>query len=191
MPGNFSNMAVGIQADYTWSSGLMKYLAFHEDELILLMLEDYFIDKPVNVELIGQLWQRMKHQPDIVKIDLTDDRLKVPHTNWNSQTALSLVKSDDNAPFQSSLQAAIWRKDFLMRFLNSDEDAWQFEKTGTKRIVNARQQGKFNGLILGCKEPPLSYINAKGGEGTHPHLWDFKKFPGWMRHELKGLIKNG
>jgi hypothetical protein len=185
LSGNFSNLAVGRQEDYTWSQGLMNYLAHHSDDLILLMLEDYFIDKPVNTEIIKQCWQLMRWKTEIAKIDLTDDRLKVGHSAWNSGTALSLVKSDDDAPFQTSLQAAIWRKDFLLRFLEPSENAWQFEKRGTKRIIKARQGGEFDGLILGCYKPPLSYINAKGGEGKHPGEWDFKKFPGWMKKELR------
>ena len=72
-----------------------------------------------------------------------------------------------------------------MQFLDPTENAWQFEKKGTKRMVRDRQDGKFDGLILGVKESPLSYVNAKGGEGKQPEEWDFKKMPEWMRKELK------
>lgn len=180
LSGNFSNFSIGIQANYTWSSGLIKYLQHHNEPLVLLMLEDYFIDKSVDTNAVEQLWQLMRNQPEIAKIDLSNDRLKVSYSDFNDY----LVKSDDDTLFQTSLQAAIWRKDFLLQFLDPREDSWQFEKRGTKRVINARQSGKFDGVILGCKEPPLSYVNAKGGEGNHPHLWDFKKIPEWMVKEL-------
>jgi hypothetical protein len=185
LAGNFDTIALGKQEDFTWSQGLIKYLVYHTDDLILLMLEDYFIDKPVDVEAIEQCWHLMKWQPEIAKIDLSGDRLKVGHSVYNTGTALQLVKSDDDAPFQTSTQAAIWRKDYLLRFLDPSEGPWQFEKKGTKRVIKARQAGEFDGLVLGCKEPPLSYINAVGGEGNHPGEWDFKKFPGWLTDELK------
>jgi len=185
--GNFSNFAIGVQDEYTWSSGLIKYLHYHPGDLILLMLEDYFVDKPVNTKLIKKLWQYMGQHEGIVKIDLTDDRLKMPHRVYNPPLHYDedLIVSEDNAPFQTSLQAAIWRKDFLLQFLDPTENPWQFEKKGTKRIVQARLSGDFDGLILGCKRPPLSYINAKGGEGKNPEAWDFKKMPQWMAQELK------
>lgn len=191
MPGNFSNFAVGNQDDYSWSSGLRKYLIHHNDDLIILLLEDYFIDGPVDKQRIEQIYKFMKLRPEIAKIDLTDDRIKVTHRPYTADIyGLDLVESGPNTQFQTSLQAAIWRKDFLLQFLNDKENAWQFEKQGTKRIIDAREAGEFDGYILGCQEPPLTYINAKGGEGNHPHLWDFKKFPDWMKVELrhKGLL---
>jgi len=186
LSGNFTNFAVGKQSDYTWSSGLLRYLDYHNGDLILLMLEDYFIDKPVEKTIIEQLWVKMETHPAIAKIDLTNDRQKVAYTDYDTY----MIKSTDDAPFQTSLQAAIWRKGFLQQYLDASENPWQFEKKGTKRVVADRKAGRFVGHVLGCKNPPLSYINAKGGEGNHPYLWDFKKFPEWMKRELgeKGLI---
>lgn len=179
--GNFTNIAIGIQDKYSWSEGLIKYLTYHNNQLVLLMLEDYFLDKPVDKKVIEGLWELMQHDPGVAKIDLSNDRLKVGHTDFDDW----LIKSDDDALFQTSLQAAIWRKDFLLQFLKPIESAWQFEKRGTKRIIKARQDGDFDGLILGCKEPLLSYINAIGGEGNNPGAWDLNKFPKWMIKELK------
>jgi hypothetical protein len=193
LPANFSNYAIGQQSDYTWSSGLIKYLQYHNGELILLMLEDYFIDSRVNVELIQKAWDRMQKSASILKIDLTNDRLKAPHlpvSELNSFANLGVIKSTPDAPFQTSLQAAIWRKDFLLKFLNPKENPWQFEKTGTKRVIRAREAGEFDGLILGFKNPPLSYVNAVGGEGQNPGEWDRKKIgPGlWGELSGRGLV---
>lgn len=180
LPDNFTNYAIGKQADYSWSSGLLRYLDDHQGELILLMLEDYFINGAVKVDEIGRAWECMLHFPEVAKIDLTDDRLKVPNSRWDNR----FIQSAPDAPFQTSLQAAIWRVDFLRRFLDPKEDAWQFEKHGTRRVIAAREAGTFEGLILGFKNPPLSYINAIGGEGGNPGLWDNKKIPPWMVDEL-------
>lgn len=181
LPGNFSNFAVGVQEDYTWSQGLLKYLAYHPGDLILLMLEDYFIDKSVDVETVHKAWEYMTGHTGIAKIDLTDDRLKVEHDAFDNE----LIVSADRALFQTSLQAAIWRKDYLQRFLHPDETPWQFERRGSKRVIAARRTGAFDGQILGFRKPPLSYVNAKGGEGTMPGEWDFKKIPAWMTKTLR------
>lgn len=184
LPANFTNFAIGNQAEYTWSSGLLKYLEHHKGNLILLMLEDYFIDQTVNEIVMGWAWSYMLDHPEIAKIDLTNDRLKVAHTQYDK--AMGLIQSDPDTQFQTSTQAAIWRVDYLKRFLDPDENPWQFERRGTKRVIRAREAGEFDGLILGFKNPPLSYINAVGGEGNNPGAWDRKKFPSWMWSELNG-----
>jgi len=186
IPANFTNYAIGKQADYTWSSGLIKYLKDHEGELILLMLEDFFLDSQARQTAIKGAWGYMQANPNIAKIDLTNDRLKVPYTQHKETIFQGLIESTPDAPFQTSLQAAIWRKDFLLRFLDPNETPWQFEKKGTKRVIAAREAGTFNGLILGFKNPPMSYINAVGGEGRNSDKWDRKKFPSWMWSELSG-----
>lgn len=182
LPANFTNYAIGKQADYTWSGGLIKFLKDYEGELILLMLEDYFLDGRVSTKAIQSAWDFMRTQPGIAKIDLTGDRLKVPY-EYLSELFIQTTK---DAPFQTSLQAAIWRKDFLLRFLDPKENPWQFEKLGTKRVIAAREKGEFDGLILGFKQPPMSYVNAVGGEGQNSDKWDRKKIPSWMWAELAG-----
>jgi hypothetical protein len=182
LPSNFYNIAIGNQADYTWSSGLQTYLQLHyHNELLILVLEDYYIDKPIDTARIAVLWALMLEDPNIAKIDLTDDRLKVPHFYHGD----GLVRSADDAPFQTSLQAAIWRKDFLLRILDPKENPWQFEKIGTRRLIALREAGEFSGLILGCKQPPVNYINAIGGMGNAPNRYDDKKFPPALWQELK------
>lgn len=186
-PANFDNFAIGNQSDYTWSSGVLRWLKYVNDTHVIVLLEDYFIDRPVDVARINRLWDTMRQHPEIAKIDLTDDRLKVGHSDYGD----GLILSDENAPFQTSVQAAIWRVDFLMRFLHPSENPWQFEKKGTNRVRAARRAGTFDGLILGCAEPPLHYVNAVGGEGNQPGQFDRKKFPPelWRELESKRLVR--
>jgi hypothetical protein len=175
LPVNFNNVAIGKQQDYTWSSGLISYLNY-ADDLIILMLEDYFIDKPVKVDKIKAAYKMMKQNETIVKFDLTEDRLKFPHI----QIGNGLIKSNQDAQFLTSTQAAIWQKDFLLSCLHPSENAWQFEKKGTKRLI----ESGFDKLILGYQDAPLSYINAVSGEGSKAGQFDFKRMPKWMIDEL-------
>lgn len=179
LPDNFTNYAIGRQDQFTWSSGLLKYLDDHQGELILLMLEDYFINGMVKVNDIKMAWELMLKYPEVAKIDLTDDRLKVAHSRWMDSD--TFILSGKDTLYQTSLQAAIWRVDFLKRFLDPTESPWQFEKLGTKRVIESKD---FDRFILGFKNPPLTYINAIGGEGNNPGLWDNKKIPPWMVDEL-------
>lgn len=191
LPRNFAWHSIGKQDDYQWSGGLLKLLSTIPEDLILLVLEDYFLSAPVDTVKVALAWQYMLRRPDVVKIDLSDDRLKLDYTDYTDPSAPpGMILSGGETLFQMSTQAAIWRKDFLSRFLYYGENAWMAEKRGTKRIIDARRNGEFNGKILGFKQPPMTYINAIGGMGNMPNTWAWKYFPPWMSVELKakGLL---
>lgn len=188
LPHGFEFLSLGAQADYTWSGGVLRLLDLIPDEVFILVLEDYFLSEAVNVEAVAVLAEIMQRRGDVAKIDLTDDRLKVGHVSYGRCHDVGLIRSVDDAPFQMSVQAAIWRKDFMRAYLNPDEDAWRAEKIGTRRIVDARLQGRERRLILGARIPPLRYVNAIGGEGTMPGTWARHRFPTWMLDELEGMM---
>ncbi len=188
LPRNFNTYCLGEQRRYTWSGGLRKLLTVLDEELVLLLLEDYFLTESVDWEMVERLEHLLLERPDVAKIDLSNDRLKVGHHADADHD--DLIVSDWDAPFQMSMQAALWRSDFLYRWLDPTENAWQAEKRGTKRLLQARQNGECVDLILGCRVPPLSYANAVGGEGNFPGVITTKYMPTWMRDEcvVKGWV---
>lgn len=185
LPRNARFWSVGKQEEYTWSQQVLRLLDINTDPVFALLLEDYFLDAPVNKGAVYSLYNYMMDVRRVVKIDLTDDRLKVAHEPYPAILDIEMVRSTEGSAFQTSLQAALWNADFLRYCLKEEETPWEFEKKGTKRLILARNTGRFAGDILGCTLPPVRYINAVGGEGTHPQDWATKRFPGWMLKELQ------
>jgi hypothetical protein len=181
LPRNFTLVPQG--KDPGFSAGLIRYLQMTTDTHLIILLDDYFLIR-VNSGMVLSLQRLIKNHPEIVKIDLTDDRLKVPHSKL-CVDGLSLVQSNPDAPFLFSIQAAIWRRDFLLRYLKLTENPWQMEKRGSSRVTKAYQAGEETGLVMGCQVPPVAYVNACGGAGNKPGEYDWKKIPGWMVTELK------
>ena len=180
LPDNFDVLRIGAQTDYTWSSGLLRALNELDADVILLTLEDYFLIERPNWPLIDECADLLARGDDVVKVDLSDDRLKHDYRIDRTLPHGRLIRNADAAPFQTSLQAALWRTNFLRRFLEPTENPWEFEKRGTKRIIAERQAVTFRGLVLGCKTPPLVYSNACGGAGSKPGLIQAKHMPAWM-----------
>lgn len=183
LPDNFNVLRIGQQVDYTWSAGLFRALDMLDTDVILLTLEDYFLINQPNWPLIDECADLLTHRGEVVKVDLSDDRLKHDYLIDRTLKHGQLIRNADAAPFQTSLQAAIWRTNFLRRFLGPSENPWEFEKRGTKRVIAERQAGAFRGLVLGCKTPPLVYANACGGAGTKPGLIQAKHMPPWQYAE--------
>lgn len=182
LPPNFYAPAAGRQSELSFSEGLKNFIEAHyPSEMFILMLEDYYLDRPVDLKRINQLWELMEKNKDIAKIDLSGDLVKREHLDY----APGLVQAAPEALYQTSLQAAIWRRDYLLRFIVPHENPWQFEKGGGSRVIYARRDGTFDGLVLGVIEPPLYYVNAVGGEGHRPGEYDHKKILAEMWAELK------
>lgn len=175
LPPNFHNTSLGPQENYTWAGGVASYLCRPEvPRHFILMLEDYWITQPVDLSRLEALWQYAQNHPLVGKIDLSGDRMKTPHKDYPD---LDLVESTQAAPFRASLQAAIWSRDYLRECCTRGEwDAWQFEKHAAQR------DGR---LVLGTREPLIAYVNAVGGQGRSPGVYDHKKIPDELWQELK------
>ena len=175
----FAQFAIGMQSDYTWSEGLLRYLDYYNDDLILLMLEDYWMTG-ADIAGLRAAWKWMQEHGEIDKLDLSGDRMKFAHEATSEKIGdYELVKASKDAQFLTSLQAAIWRVDFLRSALEPTENPWQFEKKGSKRVA-----GKC--VVMGTNPPMLQYVNACGGEGNKPGEVDHKKVPASMFNELQG-----
>lgn len=184
LPANFSAWRIGQQADYTWSAGLLKYLEGVSDRVILLMLEDYFLSAEVAAEKIVALHTLINNAETVAKIDLCGQHTSYPHRDGGEWSGIDLVVAAREMQFLCSTQAAFWRTDVLRRFLDPDENAWAFEKNGSKRMRAAWDAGETLGDVIGTRQPIMRYVNAVGGMGNKPGQWDYKKIPLWMREEL-------
>jgi len=180
LPPNFYAPAAGKQSELTFSQGLRRFVeSSYPSEMFILLLEDYYLSRKVDIKRINELWALMESNVNISKIDLSGDLVKREHLEYRR----GLVEAAPEALYQTSLQAAIWRRDYLLRFLEPHENPWQFEKG--HRVIYVRREGKFDGLVLGVTEPPLFYVNAVGGAGNRPGEYDHKKIQPEMWDELK------
>ena len=159
-------------------------------EHVLLVLEDYWLDQTANHHDIIEAIELMRDNPCIGKIDVSGDRMQFPHENWTHPNYVrALTASTYYHPegfksrlFLMSYQAALWRVDFLRDHLRADEDPWQSEENGTRRLLDTGL------LILGHRFAPLHYTQAvKGGK---PHVLQTRRFnPAFLELlRSKGLL---
>lgn len=167
LPDNFELFQVHYK-DYPkdqWADGIIKYLKTVEDNSVVLMLEDYWLTRKVNHELVVMLSKLMRSDKGILRIDLTTDRLyaggmrDVGYLEW-----VDLVEAP-NSMYQMSLQAGLWNRknllDILDRLRPTERSSWSVELTGTG-IVNEETEYR----VLGTRQYPVRYengVNAKNG----------------------------
>ena len=158
LPNGFEFHSVGKFEDYPadkWSDAVIKFLTSVDDEIFILMLEDYWLTRKVDSKAVDFLGWYMQKYPDISGIDLTTDRLYGANLrDYESLDTLDLVINDPPAPYHFSLQARMWRRSDILRYLNPGETPWQTEIDGSGRMVQDRA------IVLGTRQIPLRYLIA-------------------------------
>lgn len=173
LPPNFSFLQIA-PAEYPsnqWTNGLAQVLRRIDDSHLVILLEDYWLCRGVNHQAVGTLYELCQSHPQILRMDLTDDRQYnghaqdfeyIPYYGYND-----IVWTPPDSPYQSSLQAGIWNRRLLLEVLHEGESAWQFEigKTGE----NIRNRPDL--WVLGTRQRPVRYANVfKGGDISKMNL---------------------
>lgn len=177
LPGNFSMVSLGSPERFgnhvrewtegrrgiggelyptpKWTDSLIPFFERLADEHFILLQVDYFLNQPVKLDRIEFLRSFLCSR-EVAKIDLTQDLTRYSHRLFATHRDFQIVVSDQNAEYRSSLQAAIWRRDYFLRLLKPNRSPWDFERMGKDELKN---DGK---IILGLRQQdrgPVSYAN--------------------------------
>jgi len=159
-PRNFKFVSLGTQkpAD-VWSNGLIDMLKKIQEPLVLLMLEDYWIYDPINIELIDQVSEFMLEEmncgQNILRFDLSADRANTTGCCfYQSYKDLRIMESPSRAAYQMSFQAGIWNREEMLRHIIPNESPWDAEVNGSERL---KKLNKLSPKVYGNVSPILKY----------------------------------
>jgi hypothetical protein len=154
LPPNFRFYQID-KIDYPperWSNGIIKMLAAFPDEYIILMLEDYWLRRKVDVRGVAACYQYIKDHPRVLRIDLTDDRQYAGGMyDIDTFDCYDIIETPPSTPYQFSTQAGLWRKSLLLDLLLPNKTAWETE-------IHTAPPGSMR--VLGTRQKPVAYANA-------------------------------
>lgn len=111
-----------------WSDRLQENLSMIPQKYVLLMLDDWFLTKPVDNALVGHLLALMDrfdgHMLRLVP-DPKPDHAVAGHPSIGLMGIGTLNRTNTHA--------TIWRKDTLLSLLKAGESLWDFEVFGSVR----------------------------------------------------------
>lgn len=140
LPPNFKTHSIGKQADYPlskWSDGLIKLLHDFEDEVAMILLEDYWLVEKVHLKEVNMLYDYMFQFKYVIKMDLyTDRRYAAGAVPYGMCGHIPLIKSDYKSQYHLSMMAGFWNRENLLKILIPGEDPWQVELEGTSRLAS-------------------------------------------------------
>jgi len=157
--------SVKVGPDTGWSNGMLVALDRIPEPILLMMVEDYWICKSVNVFLMDVL-------VNLVRQGLADQiRLNVSAEAAKEESMLDVIP--DTAYYVASLQPSLWRRDYFKNFVRPDENVWQFEQNAhTRTIPGAKNFSMKEPLISIWQKNPItkgvwtedakSYIEKEG-----------------------------
>ncbi|MGB7537543.1 MAG: hypothetical protein WBM17_03310 [Anaerolineales bacterium] len=119
-------LAVGTDID--WSTNLRRMLDGIPVDGILLLQEDFLIDRPVETERIrGLIGYAAAKDAACLRL------MPIPGPDQPCADHPEIGEIRKGAAYRVSLQAAWWRKESLAAVLAAGESPWQFERLGSRR----------------------------------------------------------
>lgn len=119
---------LGSTPNTPWSAALKTQLLQLDTPYVLLMLEDFFLKRPVDSAAILTCLRRLVETDGFVLrlAPLPGPDLRIPGESEFGGISVS-------APWRVSTQAGIWNREHLIAILNENESIWEFEVKGTER----------------------------------------------------------
>lgn len=158
LPRNFNFVSVDPM-DFPrdkWADGMLLYLKNIEDDTVVILLEDYWLVRSVDVEGVSVLSRVIDN--DVIRIDLTTDRLYASGMKDVGYVGRYDIIEAKGSQYQSSLQAGIWNRKLLIELLESlpvkKHSAWDVELEGTQIIEERGYR------VFGTRQNLVRYTNG-------------------------------
>lgn len=153
-----------------WSQRLRDYLNAMTTDYVIILLEDFFLTDYVRVDEVERCIRRMDDDPQIANFIFDSGR----HMCIDSEFPEYLLQ-ERKAPFRLSLQAGIWRREILLKYLRNHESPWQFELWGSKR---ARRWSEKSFVL---KEDQAKVFSYPSGGAIADNRWRGDEICCYMR----------
>ena len=104
-----------------WTKGVREFLNQIDDEIILLMIDDIFIRRPVDVKRVKEAAVYLKNNVAMMNFEKSWDE------NDKSIGIKGWKKRKHGSSFEVSLMCGLWQKEKLLKVLERDCDPWTIE----------------------------------------------------------------
>lgn len=149
-----------------WTRYIQKYVEKIEEDLVMFSLDDFFLGWQPDIQMLDDIINQMLHNELIGRYCLSYDAyINCSHTKIEEKSDYSIISIDKHALYRISTQPAIWRKNYLLKFLDHDWSPWNFEVDGS------RMSALFDQIVLATADPtfkkvPTRWVN-KGAVSRH------------------------
>lgn len=163
---NFNNVVTLNSNASSWSERLISCLQAIDTKYVILLLDDFFIQKNVDSEFILNSIKIMEEDEKINCI-----YFKKISTNYLGDYNSSFSIMDPSKKYALNFQASIWNRNDLLRLLPKNGDAWFIEEQtylGEEKLFLCMKKGSTKHL----KNDVFNYLwSIKTGYGVCKSKW--------------------
>lgn len=137
----YDGFEVLLSSEKSWSKRIQQYIKQVDTKYIMIILDDFIVEKKIQVEDIHMYLNMMKENKNIARITLSD----LKDNNAIQSSFVNLKKQNSKANYLLNLQVSIWDKDIFNSLLNDKETPWQVELYGS---IRARKYAHLDFLYI-------------------------------------------
>jgi len=127
---------ISINSDKSlpWGSRLKHCLAHIDNDFILMMLEDFYYEAPINIDVVNKCVEYMKENTNILSFQFVPCGEVVTGYFPDAETDFpGFVKRKKFAQFLIAAVPTLWRKKDLMTLTMDGDNPWEWEFFGSFR----------------------------------------------------------
>ncbi len=139
--------------DVSWSDNLIKALGKIDKKYILMILDDYIINQPVNERRFIELYRVfLQFNAPYMNMSL---EARFPFLQDGPMLSNNVMIRNRMGEYRNSTQISLWQKQDLLSLLKPGENAWQFALQG-----NERTRSFLRPFLWSMHTAPFFYLNA-------------------------------
>jgi hypothetical protein len=153
LPNDVPFVSIGRFEDYPvekWSDAVIKYLQSIKDNLVMILLEDYWLMRPIHQTAITAAEAFMLDNPNVARFDVAADRMFSRDAEYFRPYGPFDLCWGKGA-YSLSFQASIYRRSMLLEMMRPNETPWQTELNGSDRL------NKSPYFVAGTYQWPVNY----------------------------------
>lgn len=145
---------VACGPDGNWCSRLVTALTQIQTRYVILLCDDYYLDRPVDTALI------LKRLDQAKRFDAVNVRM-IPNPVTKIPYREDLREYRKNTAYCIATQAGIWNREFLLKLATGKASIWEFERYGSFDLEGETRP------ILGTPTKEFPFLDA-----VHKGCWE-------------------
>ena len=187
LPDNFTFVSLAPKSypAKEWSTGIIQFLEQFPDDYFVWSFEDYFLVRGVNHPAISSLESYMACHPDVLRVDLTGDRLYSGRaTDRGTWGHLDMIETLADVEYCLSTQMAVVNRKNLLRILRPHLTPWQYELQDQKQALGSLH-------VMGTRQMPVRYTIGWGNATKDDKGRQYANTAGIPKPQLDFIISQG
>jgi len=139
-----------------WTRYIAEYVNSVTDEFLIFSLDDFFPCCSLDEQMFSVIVEKMKDNSNIGRFCLSYDAFNYcSHKLVEMRDGYGIISIDKGALYRISTQPALWRKDYLLKFLEHDWSPWNFEIDGSYLSSTFKEE------VYGTADPTFEKVPSR------------------------------